>query len=106
MLSITIDGLKEGPKTLDQLKGAIILFRNDLGAGKAVMGDFTPTDFVMMMKVFLSGNDEASMNIRAAKVFAELMPDLGDKDIVDITDSDNPEKNPFAAFMKGMKEHE
>lgn len=106
MLSITIDGLKDGPKTLDQLKGAIILFRNDLGAGKAIMGDFSPTDFVMMMKVFFSGNDEASMKIRAAKMFAELMPNLGEEDLVDISDSDNPEKNPFAAFMEWMKKHE
>ena len=70
------------------------------------MGDFSPTDFVMMMKVFLSGNDEASMKIRVAKAVTELMPDLGEEDLVDISDSDNPEKNPFAAFMKGMNEHE
>ena len=106
MLSITINGLKEGPKTLDQLKGAIILFRNDLGAGKAIMGDFSPTDFVMMMKVFFSGNDDASMKIRVAKMVAELVPDLGDEALVDLSDTDNPEKNPFAAFMKGMNEHE
>ncbi len=106
MLSITIDGLKEEPKTLDQLKGAIILFRNDRGVGKAIMGEFSPTDFVMMMKVFFSGNDDASMKIRVAKMVAELVPDLGDEALVDLSDTDNLEKNPFAAFMKGMNEHE
>lgn len=105
MLTITIDGLKDmDRRVLDDVESMIILYRTgDGAAGKAVCGSMSIEDAVVMMKALTAGKDHCVKMIRMAKAMADLIPEVNDEDVLDMTDMYDEKKNPFAAFMKGMK---
>ena len=106
MLNITINGLDDGPMEYDQLSGAVMLFKHEDGVGRIVCGDLSVMDLVLMIKMLYTGKDEVTKKLILARALASLASGLEPDDIVEMSDVKDPEKNPFAAFMKGMKEHE
>ena len=99
-ITITIDGLKDGQETIEQLDGAIILYRTDDGAGRAVVGNLSVRDMAFMFKTITAGDNELTKRIIMAKEIADIMPEFDPDDCVELVD------NPFLDFMKEMKGHE
>ena len=100
-ITVTIRVTGEEPVVIENVRGCVLLTRDEDGIRKCMFGNLQMMDLALMYKAWTTGEGPENAKLKTARAISELLPDFRDSEMVDVTPERGGINNPFTDLYGG-----